>query len=84
MQERKVSPPDLPLPDVHYQEFGYLLSLVQGGMNFTPLTPQNIEDRTVPTYARPPARVRFLPLYCCGAAALLLFLGSSGLFCEVQ
>jgi len=46
-----VSPPDLPNPNIHYQPFGQLLSLVQSGRRFRPITPQHIDDRTVPEYS---------------------------------
>ena len=51
-----MSPPDLPNPAIHYQEFGYLLGMVQAGGHFKPLTPKNIEDGTLPSYPAP-ARV---------------------------
>ena len=50
-QERSVSPPDLPLPNVHYQKFGLLLRLVHSGRRFLPLTPENVESKSLPTYA---------------------------------
>ena len=63
LQERKVSPPDLPNPAIHYQEFGYLLGVVQAGGHFKPLTPRNIEDGTLPSYPAP-ARVSTHQLLC--------------------
>lgn len=47
-----MSAPDLPVRDIHYQEFGYLLSVVQSGCRFQPLTPKNVEEGTLPTYRR--------------------------------
>ena len=58
-----MSPPDLPNPAIHYQEFGYLLGMVQAGGHFKPLTPKNIEDSTLPSYPAP-ARVSTHQLLC--------------------
>ena len=51
LQEKRVSPPDLPDPKIHYQRLGTLLDLVNSGYRFAPITPQHIEQNILPSSA---------------------------------